>query len=59
MNEIIEKLTISDISEMQMKFNDLANLITKNFKNYNAAEALIFGMKEVIDKAVEHMGSQV
>lgn len=56
MNEIIEKLTISDISEMQMKFNDLANLITKNFKNYNAGQALICGMKEVIDKAVEHMG---
>lgn len=42
-----------------MKFNDLANLITKNFKNYNAGQALICGMKEVIDKAVEHMGSQV
>lgn len=58
MNEIIEQLTMTDISEMQMKFNDLANLITKNFKNYNAGQALIYGMKEVIDKAVGRMGEK-
>lgn len=59
MNEIIENLTIADLTEMNLKFNDLANLISKNFQNYNAAAALIYGMKEVIDSAAERLRSQV
>lgn len=59
MNEIIENLTLADLSEMNLKFSDLANLITKNFQNYNAAAALIYGMKEVVDKAAERLRSQV
>ena len=59
MNEIIENLTIADLTEMNLKFNDLANLITKNFQNYNAATALIYGMKEVIDSTTERLRSQV
>lgn len=59
MNEIIENLTIADLTEMNLKFNDLANLISKNFQSYNAATALICGMKEVIDSAAERLRSQV
>lgn len=59
MNEIIENLTIADLTEMNLKFNDLANLIIKNFQNYNAAAALICGMKEVIDSTTERLRSQV
>lgn len=59
MNEIIENLTIADLTEMTLKFNDIANLIAKNFQNYNAAMALMYGMKEVINATAERLGSQV
>lgn len=60
MDEIIAQLTMMDVSEMKMKFGDLVNLITTNFKNYNAGQAFIFAMNDVIAKAEQHLnGSQV
>ena len=59
MNEIIENLTITDLTEMSLKFHDVADFIAKNFQNYNAAMALMYGMKEVINATAERLGSQV